>query len=110
MKTLIAVLIILFAFAASAETAQINALLTWQDNSSNEDGFKVLKGGVVIATVAPNTTTYTDTGIAPGATVCYSVVAFNSVGDAAASPQACATAPGLPLAAGSVAVVISVTP
>ena len=85
-------------------------LLTWSDNSNNEDGFKIerkIKGGsyTQIGTVGSDTTMYVDTKITAGNTYYYRVKAYNEVGDSGysneATPQPCfiATASfGSPLA------------
>jgi hypothetical protein len=58
--------------------------LTWQDNSTNENGFQIERklgpnGTYVrIASVAANTTSYLDTKLANGTTYCYRVRAFNA--------------------------------
>jgi hypothetical protein len=60
--------------------------LAWQDNSTNEDGFRILRktgsAGVftLIATLPANTTTYADTGLTPGTFYDYHVQAFNAGG------------------------------
>jgi fibronectin type 3 domain-containing protein len=55
--------------------------LTWQDNSDNEDGFRIYRNGEEIATVGANVTSYTDTGLQPGTSYNYRVVAFNESGE-----------------------------
>jgi len=65
-----------------------NALrLEWTDTSNNEDGFRIVRGGQVVTTVGPNTTSIVDGGIVP-VVGCYTVVAFNGSGEAA-SGQVC---------------------
>ena len=72
--------------------------LAWNDNSNNEDGFKIeRKTGTngtfaQIATVGANVTSYPDVGLADGVTYCYRLRAFNSAGDSAYTPEGCATA------------------
>ncbi|RLD15752.1 MAG: hypothetical protein DRI22_02075 [Caldiserica bacterium] len=66
-------------------TSPTEVSLSWTDNSDNEDGFKLeRKQGSgpfsVIATLPPNTTTYTDTGLTPETTYTYRVRAYNSYG------------------------------
>jgi hypothetical protein len=78
------------ALAATATAAAIN--LTWQDNSSNEDGFRIERraaGGAwsQIATTAANATTYADTGAASGTTYEYRVSAFGAGGTSTPSPS-----------------------
>lgn len=74
--------------------AAVNALsvrLTWQDQSSNETGFRIqrksesLDSWTTIDTVAPNTTMYSD---APGAgTFWYRVISTNQYGDSVTSSE-----------------------
>ncbi|MEI8176107.1 MAG: fibronectin type III domain-containing protein, partial [Candidatus Omnitrophota bacterium] len=63
--------------------------LTWQDNSNNETGFKILyyNNGIwsPITTIAANSTFYTISGLTPGTGRYYSVYATNAAGDTAAS-------------------------
>ena len=69
------------------------ATLTWEDHSSNELGFKIerkteSKGTYhEIATVGPNTTTYTDTGLSGGTTYYYRVRAYNADGQSPYSEE-----------------------
>jgi PKD repeat protein len=67
--------------------------LDWQDNSDDETGFTIYDGtGLTGFTDVPsNTTSYTDTGLAPGSYHCYYVFAFNEHGDSDLSDWACAT-------------------
>jgi len=67
--------------AAGVATNQIN--LTWNDNSTNEDGFNLERstnGGnyTSIGIVAAGITNYSDTGLATGTTYFYRVQAFRS--------------------------------
>jgi hypothetical protein len=67
--------------ATAASSSQID--LSWADNSTNEDGFKIERapGGttsfVEIVTVGPNTTGYQNTGLSPSANYSYRVRAYN---------------------------------
>jgi murein DD-endopeptidase MepM/ murein hydrolase activator NlpD len=70
--------------------------LTWQDNSNFEKRYKIerkVEGGNYsqIATVSSNTTSYTDTGLTPGATYYYRIKAYNNAGDSDYSNEASAT-------------------
>jgi len=68
---------------------------SWQDNSSNETGFKVYRWNgsswQQIATAGANTTSYTDSGLQPATTFYYTVCATNSAGSACASNYVSAT-------------------
>ncbi|MBV9470032.1 MAG: fibronectin type III domain-containing protein, partial [Abitibacteriaceae bacterium] len=70
--------------------------LTWTDNSSNEQGFKIerLSGSTwtQIATAGVNVTTYTNSGLQRGKTYSYRVRAYNATGNSAYSNTASATA------------------
>lgn len=70
--------------ATGVSTTQIN--LSWQDNATSESGFKIERStdGVnfsEIATVGPNQTSYSDTGLPSNTTRYYQVRGFNSVGN-----------------------------
>ena len=83
----------LTAIAASA--TQIN--LSWQDNSTNETGFKIERsqsssgGYTQIATMGANITTYNNTNLKRGTTYYYRVRAYNDGGDSGYSNIASAT-------------------
>ncbi|MBI5353830.1 MAG: hypothetical protein HZB50_14400 [Chloroflexi bacterium] len=52
--------------------------LGWIDRSTTEDGYRVYRDKVVIATLAPNSTFYVDVAfVATGKTLSYSIEAFN---------------------------------
>jgi len=74
---------------------QIN--LTWVDNSTNEEGFKIERSlnptaeFSQIATVANGLTSFTNTELSPGTTYYYRVLAYNSAGDSSYSNTASAT-------------------
>ena len=88
--------------------AQIN--LSWTDNSNNEDGFRIerCQGGgcsnfAEIATVGPNVSNYSNTGLAASTTYRYRARAYNGGGNSAYSNTADATttAPSPPSAPSS---------
>jgi phosphodiesterase/alkaline phosphatase D-like protein len=81
--------------ASAASSTQIN--LNWQDNSSNESGFRIERkegsGGNYsqIATTAANAAAYGDSGLSSGKTYFYRIRAYNANGDSAYSGEASAT-------------------
>ncbi len=69
--------------AATIDTASIS--LSWQDNSDNEEGFRIYRWDGVqwgaIGTTAANTMNDTVAGLWPGTEYSFRVKAFNSVGE-----------------------------
>jgi len=82
--------------SASAQSSS-SILLTWQDNSLNETGFKLQRAETGsgpwsdVTTTADNSTSYTDTGRSVGTTYFYQVSATNAFGDSPPSSPAFAT-------------------
>lgn len=82
---------------SAVSPARIN--LQWDDNSPNENGFKVeRKEGccgpwTVIATLPADSTTYQSTGLACGTTYAYRVWAFNTMGDSQKTNEAATATP-----------------
>ncbi len=83
---------------AAAAAGSTSLVLTWQDNSNNEDGFEIYRrtagenfGAQPNATVGTNITTYTDQNLSPQTTYFYVVVATNAGGDSAATAEASGT-------------------
>ena len=79
--------------AVSISTSKIK--LTWEDESDNEDGFKIERkksGGSYsqIATVGKNVTTYTSSGLANDTRYYYRVRAYNEAGNSSYSNEASA--------------------
>jgi titin len=90
--------------AAPMSASEID--LTWHDNSSDEEGFRIESatlsspeqdpnnaGWTTLATVAANDTTYHHTGLAPSSTHAYRVVAFHALGESDYSNTAEAVTP-----------------
>ncbi len=80
--------------ANTISSSQIN--LTWQDNSSDETGFKIeRKTGTgsysQIATVGANVTSYSNSGLSTGTTYYYRVRAYNAAGNSNYSNEVSAT-------------------
>ncbi len=100
-RTLLTALFVLssfwFATVSHGQLTAVQLRLSWADNSTNEDGFRIeRKVGTtgtfsVIATVGPNVTSYTDASLVSGTTYCYRVNAFNGAGNSPYSPEVCAT-------------------
>lgn len=87
--------------ATAVSTSQIN--LAWTDNANNEDGFTVERctGASCtnfgqIASLGPNVTSYSNTGLAASTTYRYRVRAFNGGGSSAFSNIAAATTQAAP--------------
>jgi hypothetical protein len=82
--------------AVAVSSSQIN--LSWKDNASNEQGFKVERSTngtafTQFTNTNPGVTNMTDTGLLPGKTYSYRVRAYNSAGNSAYSSIAQATTP-----------------
>jgi hypothetical protein len=83
--------------ATAVSGRQIN--LSWRDNSTNEQGFKIQrKTGAAgtwaqIATVGPNVRTYPNAGLAAVTAYYYRVCAYNAAGDSNWSNVASAMTP-----------------
>ncbi|OGI57093.1 hypothetical protein A3B85_03115 [Candidatus Nomurabacteria bacterium RIFCSPHIGHO2_02_FULL_37_13] len=74
----------------SGTTPQI--ALSWTDNSSNEDGFRIFRDGIEILTILiPNTITHIDTPVTTGASYIYKVSARNLSSESSFSNTASAT-------------------
>jgi len=91
---------------ASASSCN-EAVITFEDNSDNEDGFKIerkIEGGSysVIKTLSKNTTNYTDNSVSPNTKYYYRVYAFNTFGSSSMSNEfvlevpPCGTKPNAP--------------
>jgi hypothetical protein len=81
--------------ATAVSSSQIN--LSWTDNSSNEDNFKIeyaTNGGTswaALATTAANTSSYSNTGLTAATAYSYRVYAVNTTGNSAYSNAVTAT-------------------
>src|SRR5437867_2427314 len=73
--------------------------LTWTNNSTNEDGFKIERSTgttgtfVQIGVTGPGVTSYTDSGLADATTYCYRVRAYNAAGDSDYTNVGCGATP-----------------
>jgi subtilisin family serine protease len=79
--------------------------LTWKDNATGEDGYRVARKGPTDADFVditagapppPNTTKFTDPGVSPTTTYEYKVTAFNNIADSFASNTVSVTTPDNP--------------
>ena len=75
--------------ATVASQSQIN--LAWTDDSDNESGFRVYRGGSYLGQTGAGVTTFQDPGLSCNTEYCYSVTAFNAVGESSTGTQTCAT-------------------
>lgn len=85
--------------AVTSATAQVN----WSDNADNESGYRVLKyaSGAWVQQgpdLPAGTTSWTDTGLAPGSYYAYWVQAFNAAGTAQTASYLTVITQGLPVA------------
>jgi len=97
--------------ATDASASQIN--LAWNDNSSNELGFKIyrkLNNGPfsqVATTVSWNATSYNDTGLTADQTYSYEVIAYNSAGTSTSNISTAITYSTVPTAPSNLTAVTS---
>jgi hypothetical protein len=108
MKTFIA-----FLLSATAAFAAPALKLSWQDNSDNEEGFRIeRKAGAgewqPLTTLPANATNYEDAAIAESTTYAYRVLAFNQWGDSAWSNEATTATGSKPAAPSGATVVITI--
>lgn len=100
------------ASVAQAQTQTATLTLQWVDNSAppnNEDGFIIERAPAttgpfaLLATVAPNATTYADViaNDPGGQQFCYRLLAFNTAGKSAYSNVACGLTPAVKLPPGA---------
>lgn len=109
---LFSILMLAYAVPASSQTVTYEHNLGWQDNSDNEDGFKVERKTPSIpgdnfgeiGTVGPDITIYKDV-VNDGQQRCYRVRAFNAAGNSAYTNEAC----GLPVPQNPITLTVTVT-
>jgi len=83
-------------------TSSRSALLSWKDNSTNEDGFNIerkINGGIyaLVGTAGSNASTYSDATLTPNTSYTYRIYAFNKGGNSTTySNEAVATTYDLP--------------
>lgn len=83
---------------SAATISQTRIDLSWTDNSTNEDGFKIERSAVgasgswsQIASTMANTVSYSDASLSANTTYQYRIRAFNSGGDSSSSNTILAT-------------------
>jgi hypothetical protein len=86
---------------AATAISQTQVALKWNDNSKNEDGFRIYRAPrsctnpfASIGDVGRDVTSETITGLSPGTTACYRVTAFNAAGESRPSNSRLVTTPG----------------
>ena len=93
----LSLLILAVVIATSSWASAASVVLNWQDNSTNEAGFKIERGlsgsYAEIASVGPNIQSYTDANLIAGTTYCYRLKSFNSSGTSSPSNESCVTIP-----------------
>lgn len=82
--------------AVAASTTEID--LTWSQPAANQTGFTIQRSAdgtnfTTLATTAANVTNYSNTGLSPGTSYFYRVLAVNSAGNSPPSNTASATTP-----------------
>src|SRR3990167_2908807 len=90
MKTLLAILFL--AWAPTVNAAEV--LLSWSDNSLNEEGFNIERrvgAGpfIEIGRIGANVVSFTDSTASDTLVNCYRFAAFNAAGSSAFSGEAC---------------------
>jgi len=88
LAVLVAVALSLLA-VAGAQAASFDAAVSWTDNSTNEEGFRIYRNNVMVGTTATNVSSFTDVGLAENTVYCYRVGAVNAAGETQ-GPETCA--------------------
>jgi len=81
--------------ASAISCNQVN--LSWNDNSANEEGYKVYRNGSLIATLGSGTTNYQDSGLGGNTSYSYVVKAYRSSIESDTSNTANVTTSGCPV-------------
>jgi hypothetical protein len=69
----------------------------WIDNSKNEDGFRIYRNGVLLVSVAPDTTTFQDNDLNYATAYDYLVTAYNEYGETQSPNTASIRTPNPPI-------------
>ena len=100
--TLTFLLTLLGAASGAVDSNGAQLTLRWNDNSTNEDGFRIeRKTGssgryAEIAVLAANTISYIDSSLSSATHYCYRLRAYNSSGTSGYSNEQCATTTSMP--------------
>ena len=98
MKILILAFLLILALLLTVNSARAASLtLTWDDNSTNEQGFNIYRREapltsqfVEIDSVGPDISTWIDINVIEEVVYCYEVKAYNAEGESAAALEKCA--------------------
>jgi hypothetical protein len=71
---------------ATSGTRWNRKLVLWNDNSSDEIGFRVYVNGRLLGKLAKNSTSFLATGLAPSTGYCFTIRSFNAVGESDVHP------------------------
>lgn len=80
--------------AQAPSCSQVN--LYWNDNSGNEEGFRIYRGGSYLAQVGSAVTNYQDTGLSGNASYTYYITAYRGGIESNPSNTVAITTPGCP--------------
>ena len=111
MKFLFLFLFLLVTIPAYGQSLE----LRWNDNSNNEDGFRIERKTGQTGTFAPvkevvtDETTFVDP-VPDEQTYCYRVKAFNASGESPYSNEACATILKVPIAPSGTVIIVIIPP
>jgi len=114
MKNLLKLFVLLVILLVATQALAATFVLTWTDNSTNEDGFNIeRKIGVTgtytfLDSVGANVVTYTDLTPVAGTEYCYRVQGFNDGGRSGFTNDACKVAIDAPDGDPSNAIVIQI--
>lgn len=82
----------------ATSTSPTRVHLSWSDNATGEDGYKIERmtigeSWILLTTVPPNSSSYTDTTVSGNNTYIYRVRAFNNIGESFSSNEVTVTTP-----------------
>ena len=96
-RKLLELLFVVSVLLVSSRLQAANLQLRWQNTATDQTAITIERqngvGYVQIASVAPTSQSYSDSGLSDGTTYCYRVRAINATGTSAYSNSACANTP-----------------